>query len=121
YIRGSITVSSRRTYASGFRSWRIFRSLAGHSSPYINEKDSGFVKVMALVEFAAWCCAAEGNQPSTIRSKLSAVQYFHTTDVGVELPIDSTLVQRQLQGMKRAHTEAGVGKRVRLPLTLNIL
>lgn len=76
---------------------------------------------MALVDFAAWCCASEGNKPKTISGKLSAVQYFHTVEVGVHLPTKSPLIRRQLQGIKLAHLAAGSEKRLRLPVGLHEL
>lgn len=77
--------------------------------------------VMQLVEFAAWCCASQGNQAGTISGKLGAVRYFHTVDVGVELPRDSLLLKRQLDGIRKAHVLLGSSRELRLPITLHDL
>ena len=37
---------------------------------------------LALVDFAGWCSAAQGNQAGTISSKLAAVHFFHVLAVG---------------------------------------
>ena len=39
--------------------------------------DSDSYKVWALIEFAWWCCAPEGNLANTIARMFEAVQYFH--------------------------------------------
>ncbi|CAN0159765.1 unnamed protein product [Laminaria digitata] len=76
---------------------------------------------MALVDFTAWCCASEGNNPKSMSGKLSAVHYLHTVGAGVHLPTNSPLIRRQLQGIKLAHLEAGSAKRLRLPVGLHEL
>lgn len=88
---------------------------------YICGRDSEHEKVMQLVEFAAWCCASQGNQANTISGKLGAVRYFHTVDVGVELPKESLLLKRQLDGMRRAHVLLGDSRELRLPITMHEL
>lgn len=76
---------------------------------------------MALVEFAAWCCASENSQPGTVSGKLAAVKYFHVVEAGVDLPTDSPLIKRLLQGMKRAFLLAGAPKRLPVPVALDVL
>ena len=76
---------------------------------------------MALVEFAAWCCASEGNRPSTISGKLSAVKYFHVVEAGVELPVESPLLKRLILGITRAHLKADLHRRYRVPIALDVL
>ena len=59
--------------------------------------------VWALADFAAWCCAAEGNKVGTIKIKIAAMQYFHRVEVGMELPIKSPLMEHVFSRMSRAH------------------
>ena len=73
--------------------------------------------VWALVDFAAWCCAAEGNKVGTIKSKITAVQYFDRVEVGMELPTKSPLLERVFSGISRAHAVAGTKSRVRRPVS----
>ena len=78
-------------------------------------------RVMALVEFAAWCCASLGNTPCTVSNKLSAVKYFHLVEVGIEMPTDSPLLKRMISGIKRASLQAALPRRCRIPVALDVL
>ena len=120
YIRGSVAESSERTYASGFRSWTKFRGLTS-AVLYFSEDTPKSDMVWALVDFAAWCCASEGNKVGTIKSKIAAVQYFHRVKIGMELPTKSPLLERVFSGISRAHAVAGTEKRVRRPVSWEML
>lgn len=121
YIIGSIAPSSQRTYISAFRSWQVFRRSVDKKPVFISSSASADEKIMELVEFAAWCCAAEGNVVGTITGKIGAVKYFHLVHAGVELPTDSILLRRLKDGMKRAHTAAKTKTALRLPITMHEL
>ena len=75
----------------------------------------------AACDSAAWWSASQGNQAGTISTKLTAIQYFHRVDVGIELPIRSSLFRSTLQGISRSHTLAGTRPRVRLPILWEML
>ena len=87
----------------------------------MGEVDSLVDQVQALIEFAAWCCASEGNLAKTISGKLAAVQYFHRVDAHMELPTASPLINRELKGIARLHVIAGTPRRVRLPVSWDVL
>ena len=106
FIRRSVAGSSERAYPSGFRSWSTFRGLT-EQELYLRPSESKQGKVWALVDYASWCTASNGNQAGAIPSKLAAIQYFHRADVSVELPIRSPLIKRMLQGISRSHTLTG--------------
>ena len=93
YIRGSVAESSQRTYGAVFRSWHVFRKSIG-AETFVSARVSEHEKVMALVKFAAWCCASQGNTPGTISKILSAVEYVHVVEAGVESPTESPLRKR---------------------------
>ena len=63
---------------------------------------------------------SEGNQASTIASKLAAVLHFHRVDAQMELPT-SSLINRALKGVERSHVAAGTSKRVRRPVSWDAL
>lgn len=88
---------------------------------FISASASEHECIMDVVEFVAWCCASQGNVASTITGKLQAIKYFHVVEAGVGLPMESDLIARQLNGIKRAHTLAGSMALRRLPITLNEL
>ena len=72
--------------------------------------------VWALADFAAWCCAAEGNKVGAIKSEIAAVKYFHRVEVGMELPTESPLLERMFSEICRAYAVAGTKARVRRPV-----
>ena len=76
YVRNSVGRLSKRTYASGFTSWTIFRRLMGRDQYLRSDADEG-INELALVDFPGWCSASQGNQAGTISSKLAAVYSFH--------------------------------------------
>ena len=88
---------------------------------FLTSSDSESFKAWALIEFASWCCASEGNLANTISGKFAAVQYFHRLTVGVELPVMAPVVQCALRGIARAHVTAGTPRRVRLPVSFGML
>jgi len=104
YIPGSVAESSQRTYGAAFRSWHVFRESIG-AETFVSARVSEHEKVMALVEFAPWCCASQGNTPGTVSNKVSAVKYFHVVQAGVEMPTDSPLLKRLLAGLKRVRLQ----------------
>ena len=120
YIDLSVTRSSRRTYESGFRSWCTFRSLRG-APRYLQVEESESERMQALIAFAAGCWSSERNQVGTIWGKLTAVQFFHRRDAGLELPISSFLTKRALRGMANFHVVAGTPRRVHLPISWDVL
>ena len=69
------------------------------------------------MDFVGWCSASQGNQAGTISSKLAAVQLFHVLAVGFEVPTQSPLAKRALQGISRAHAATGTPRRVRRPVS----
>ena len=73
-----------------------------------------------LIEYASWCCKAEGNL-GTISGKLAAVQYFHRLEAGVELPTTAPVLKSALKGIARGHVAAGTPRQVRLPVSWGIL
>lgn len=75
----------------------------------------------ALIDFAAWCFQSKGNQASTISGKFAAVQYFHRTEVQVEIESTSPLIKCALRGIARTQVDQGIGHRVRLPVTWKML
>ena len=77
--------------------------------------------VWALVDFAAWCCAAEGNTVDTIKTKIAAVQYFHRVEVSMELPTKSPLLEHVFSGIFRAHAVSGTKSRERRPVSWDML
>ena len=82
--------------------------------------DSEEHKVWVLIEYASWCCEAEGNL-GTISGKLAAVQYFHRLEAGVELPTTAPVLKSALKGIARGHVAAGTPRQVRLPVSWGIL
>ena len=83
--------------------------------------DSESFKAWALIEFASWCGASEGNLANTISGKFAAVQYFHGLRVTVELPVVAPVVQCALRGIAQAHVTAGRPRQVRLPVSFGML
>ena len=75
----------------------------------------------ALIDFAAWCFQSKGNLASTISGKFAAVQYFHRTEMQVEIATTSPLIKCALRGIARSHTDQGIRHRVRLPVTWKML
>ena len=115
YIRGSVADSSQRKYMSSFRSWLKCRGLMT-ATPYFSGDTPLSDMVRALVDFAAWCCAPEGNKVGTIKRKIAAAQYFHRVEVGMELPTESPLLERMFSEICRAYAVAGTKARVRRPV-----
>ena len=116
YIRGSVADSSQLNYVSSFRSWIKFRGLTS-AALYFSGDTTVSDMVWAVVEFAAWCYAAEGNNVGTIKRKIAESQYFHRGEVGMELPAKSPLLERVFSGTSRAHAVAGTKSRVRRPVS----
>ena len=105
---------------SYFTSWIKFRALTSAALYFLVDTPLSEM-VWALVDFAAWCCAAEGNKVGTIKSKIAAVQYFHRVEVGMELLTKSPLLERVFSGISRANAVAGTKSRVRRPVSWGIL
>ena len=85
-----------------------------------SESEQG--KVWALIDFTSWCTASNGNQATTISSKVAAIQCFYRVHVGVELPNRSPLIKKStFQSMSRYHTLAGTRPLVRLPIPWDML
>ena len=112
YIRGLVADSSLRTYVSSSRSWIKFRGLTS-AALYFSADTPVCDMVWALVDFAAWCCAAEGNKVGTIKSTIATVQYFHRVQVDIEPPTKSPMLERVFSGISWAHAVAGTKSRVR--------
>ena len=117
-IRLSVAPSSHRAYSSGFRSWAAFRGLIGEAE-YLTPR-SPTHKIQELLEFVARC-ASEGNQAGTMANKLSAVLHFHRINFQIELPTSSPLIKRALKGVTRSHVAAGTPKRLRGPISWDLL
>ena len=120
HIRGSVADSSERTYVSSFRSWTQYRGFTSAALYYWGDTPVSDM-VWAVVEFAAWCYAAEGNNVGTIKRKIAESQYFHRGEVGMELPAKSPLLERVFSGTSRAHAVAGTKLRVRRQVSWDIL
>ena len=120
FIRQSLAPSSQKAYSSGFRSWTTFRGLIGETQ-YLKAADSLTENTQALLKFVTWCGVSEGNQASTIESKLAAVLGFHRVDALMELPMSSPLMKLALKGVEWSHVAAGTSKRVRRPVSWDTL
>ena len=113
YLRNAVAVSSEQTYASGFASWSRFRRLMWRDQ-YLRADATAEDNELAIVAFAAWCSASQGNQAGTIASNIiiiiyiyiSAVQYFHRLEHRLELPAQSPTnsqkrIERDSSGARR--------------------
>ena len=69
YLRNAVAVSSEQTYASGFASWSRFRRLMGRDQ-YLRADATAEDNELAIVDFAAWCIASQGNRVGTIASNI---------------------------------------------------
>ena len=116
YVRNSVARLSERTYASGLASWTNINRLMGRGQ-YLRSDAGEGINELALVEFGGWCSPSQGNQAGTNSSKRAAVQSFHVTAVGFEVPTQSPLVKRALQGVSRAHAATGTPRRVLCPVS----
>ena len=74
-----------------------------------------------LIDFIAWCFESEGNLASTISGKLTAVQHFHRLEASVELYLSSPMLKCALRGIARNHVAMGTVRRVRLPVSWQML
>ena len=106
YIGGSVVDSTRRAYESGRRSWDKFCRLM-HYEKFPKPSDSEEHKVWVLIEYASWCCEAEGNLAGTISGKFAAVQYFNRLEVGGKLPTTAPVLKSALKGIAKGHVAAG--------------
>ncbi|CAM9599729.1 unnamed protein product [Scytosiphon promiscuus] len=105
-IGESVAESSQRNYASGFRSWCVFRGLMGYEKTLAKEAPPAEM-VWALIDFAAWCYQSEGNLATTISGELAAVQVFHRLEAQVEIITVSPLLKWALSGIARGHVASG--------------
>ena len=96
FIGRSVAESSRRGYASAFRSWCAFRGLMG-CEVYLRRDESAEDTAWALIDFAAWCFEVAGNQAGTISGKFAAVQFFHRHDMQIEVDTSSPLIKCALK------------------------
>ena len=115
-IGRSVAESSQCNYASGFRSWCVFRRLI-ISDKFLRRDASPEEMSWALIDFAARCFESKGNLAGTISRKFAAVQYYHRVEAQVEIIATSPLVRCALKGIARSHVEAGTRHRVRFPVT----
>ena len=92
-----------------------------HYEKCLKPSDSEEHKVWVLIEYAWWSCEAEGNLAGTISGKLTAVQYFHRLEAGVELPTTAPVLKSALKGIARGHVAAGTPRQVRLPVSWGML
>ena len=92
-----------------------------HYEKCLKPSDSEEHKVWVLIEYASWCCEAEGNLAGTISGKLAAVQYFHRLEAGVELPTTAPVLKSSLKGITRGHVAAGTPRQVHLPVSWGVL
>ena len=92
----------------------------GRDQHLTSDADEG-INELALVDFAGWCRALQGNQAETISSKLAAVHFFNRLTVGFELPMQSLFVKCALQGISRAHAATGTPRRVHRPVSWDLL
>ena len=82
-----------------------------------SDADKG-INEIALVNFAGWCSASQGNQAGTTSSERTAVQLFHVLAVGLEIATQSLFVKRALQRISRAHAATGTPRGVRRAVSL---
>ena len=101
-IGKSLARSSQGNYASGSRSWESFCGLIDGET-LRDARASQDEMTWALINFAAWCLDS-GNRVAA----------------GVEIDTCSPLICA-LRRIARSHSEAGTGRRVRLPVTLGML
>ena len=117
YVRNSAARLSEHTCESMFASWTKFRRLVGRDQYLKSDADKG-INEIALVNFAGWCSASQGNQAGgTTSSKRTAVQIFHVLVLGLEIPTQSLFVKRALKRISRAHAATGTPRRVRRPVS----
>ena len=81
----------------------VYLSLLTGAPRYLQVEESESERIQALMAFAAGCCSSERNQVGTISGKLTAVQFFHRREAGLELPVSSSLIKRALQGMANSY------------------
>ncbi|CAM9669832.1 unnamed protein product, partial [Sphacelaria rigidula] len=62
-----------------------------------------------------------GNQSSTVRSYLSAIQQFHEMLTGWELPTRHCMLTAIYKGSDRIHGKGDVERIVRKPVTIDVL
>ena len=92
-----------------------------HYEKCLKPFDSEEHKVWVLIEYASWCCEAEGNLAGTISGKLTAVQYLHRLEAGVKLSTTAPVVKSALKGIARGHVVAETPHQVRLPVSWGML
>ena len=92
-----------------------------HNEKCLKPSDSEEHKVWVLIEYAPWCCEAEGNYAGTLSGKLATVQYFHRLEASVELPTAAPVLKSALKGIARGHVAAGTPCQVRLPVSWGML
>lgn len=78
-------------------------------------------KAQALVAFVGWCSSSQGNLAGTISGKLAAVQYCHRVEGHKDLPIAAPSVSRALKGVEKAHVAFGTVRRVRVPVSWEVV
>ena len=119
-ITDVVASSTRRACESGRRSWdKVCRLM--HYEKCMKPSDSEEHKKWVLIEYASWCCEAEGNLAGTISRKLAAVQYFHRLEAGVKLPTTAPVLKSALKGITRGHVAAGTPRQVRLSVSWGML
>ena len=92
-----------------------------HYEKCLKPSDAEEYKVWALIECALWCCKAESNLAGTISGKLTAVQYFHRLEAGVELPTTAPVLKSALKGIAKGHVASGTPRQMRLPVSWAML
>ena len=96
------------------------RTIEG-KSPWLAEGDGVDAAVKELTKFMALRCFAFKNQSQTIRGYLSAIKYFHRMFGGWELPTSHCMVVAVGKGIDRAHGKSEIRRKVRKPLTWDLL
>ncbi|CAM9212587.1 unnamed protein product, partial [Choristocarpus tenellus] len=76
YARGSVAPSTQKCYEAAWDQWSEFRTYRGLSR-WIDPGCREIEVVKALAEFMCFCCGSRGNQVSTIKGKMAAIQYYH--------------------------------------------
>ena len=66
-------------------------------------------------------CFVHNNQQSTVRGYIAAINFFHEMLAGWELPLSHCMIIAMGTGIDRAHGMSTKKKRVRLPLTWEML
>ncbi|CAM9882193.1 unnamed protein product, partial [Choristocarpus tenellus] len=116
----SVAPSTQKCYEAAWDQWSEFRIYRGLSR-WIDPGSREIEVVKALAEFMCFCCGSRGNQVSTVKGKIAAIQYYHKHFLNLQLPTQHFMIQSVLKGIGRSHTRVGSEPRKRRPLTWRMI